>query len=483
MQFVAIVGLCILSSIGYGIVHDQITARLCVEYFTVFHPPVFGTDNPTLLGIGWGVLATWWVGLLLGIPLAVAARAGSRPKRSAADLLRPILWLMVVCGTVACVAGVCGFIAASNGWVWLVPQLATKIPVERHTMFLVDLWLHNASYVSGFLGGLVLIVQVWRGRRHVDGYGTVPHLRLLLVFILFATGRTGLSAETNHDLASLERSFWLHASLATQSQKGYWGPNFAASPSPAETDIRNAANLLTDKYAANRLYLVYHHELPLQDAEQVFRWWRQYCPEKVQLIPTLVLRMYDGQQTPVFTLDELRQLVTFFQQSINGEQIAVSHVYPKRDQGDALKLLAEQYPKGLIRVGIQPDERIASPFVAAVQDTWSGFCHGKTNADWLDRGFGAETLRQWVEDRNQPSHRVTWDLIVVAWDYAATERGGYPGYDDAAKNMPLPAGRNRLAADEILRTAKVDLLSGFSSDLLILRVLSASVPDCLATVC
>ena len=28
----------------------------------------------------------------------------------------------------------------------------------------------------------------------------------------------------------------------------------------------------------------------------------------------------------------------------------------------------------------------------------------------------------------------------MAWDYSATERGGYPGYDDAAKNMPFWIG-------------------------------------------
>ena len=124
-------------------------------------------------------------------------------------------------------------------------------------------------------------------------------------------------------------------------------------------------------------------------------------PREGQLVPTLVLRMYDQQQTPVFTSDELRRLVEFFQRSINAEQLAVYDVYPKRDQGEALIILAEQYPKGLIRVGIQPEEKIGPPFIAAVQDTWSGFCHGKTNADWLDRGFGAETLRHWVEDRNR----------------------------------------------------------------------------------
>jgi hypothetical protein len=39
----------------------------------------------------------------------------------------------------------------------------------------------------------------------------------------------------------------------------------------------------------------------------------------------------------------------------------------------------------------------------------------------------------------------------------------------AAKNMPLPAGRNRPAAEEILRTSRVGCLNGFRGDLLILQ--------------
>ena len=72
----------VFASIVYGILHDQVTARVCVEYFTIGHPPVFNTNDPTLLAIGWGIIATWWVGLILGIPLAVAARAGNRPPRT-----------------------------------------------------------------------------------------------------------------------------------------------------------------------------------------------------------------------------------------------------------------------------------------------------------------------------------------------------------------------------------------------------------------
>jgi len=35
MQAIRIVLLSIASAVAYGIVHDQITARICIEYFTI----------------------------------------------------------------------------------------------------------------------------------------------------------------------------------------------------------------------------------------------------------------------------------------------------------------------------------------------------------------------------------------------------------------------------------------------------------------
>ena len=96
---------------------------------------------------------------------------------------------------------------------------------------------------------------------------TTPYLRLLLLFVLLVTGRIGLSAENGHDLANLERSFWLHASLATKSQKGYWGPAFPASPSPMETDIRNAAKLVDQIESIGSIVVGQHQDgltLPLR---------------------------------------------------------------------------------------------------------------------------------------------------------------------------------------------------------------------------
>jgi hypothetical protein len=164
MQSVRIILLCILAAVTYGIIHDQVTARICVEYFTVGHPPVFPTEDPTLLGIGWGIIATWWVGLFLGIPLAVVARAGPRPKRSAASLVKPIACLLVVMAVCAALAGLIGWVLAQNGVMNLDGRLAEALPADRHKPFLIDAWAHAASYLSGLVGGIVVMIVVWRSR-------------------------------------------------------------------------------------------------------------------------------------------------------------------------------------------------------------------------------------------------------------------------------------------------------------------------------
>jgi hypothetical protein len=61
--------MCIFAAVLYGVLHDQITARVCLEYFTVFHPPVFATQSPTrwqiALGDGRRCTLSWLASLLL----------------------------------------------------------------------------------------------------------------------------------------------------------------------------------------------------------------------------------------------------------------------------------------------------------------------------------------------------------------------------------------------------------------------------------
>jgi hypothetical protein len=168
MQFVTIIVLCIVAAVVYGVIHDQITARICIEYFTIGHPPVFNTSDPTLLGLGWGVIATWWVGAILGVPLAMSARLGKRPTMSAVQLVRPLTLMLIITGALATAAGAVGHFAAARGWVMLLEPLATTVPRDRHTPFITDLWAHLASYFGGFLGGINLCLYVWHRR------GSIP---------------------------------------------------------------------------------------------------------------------------------------------------------------------------------------------------------------------------------------------------------------------------------------------------------------------
>jgi hypothetical protein len=171
MESVKILGLSVAAAVTYGIVQDQITARVCVEYFTIGHPPVFRTQDPTALALGWGVLATWWVGVLLGVPLVAVARWGSRPKLTARDLVRPLAVLMACVGLVALLAGVVGYGATRAGWVWLPGPLARRMPPAGHAGFLADACAHSAAYAAGFLGGTIVWTWTWGRRKMLNRPG------------------------------------------------------------------------------------------------------------------------------------------------------------------------------------------------------------------------------------------------------------------------------------------------------------------------
>ena len=160
MESLKIVALCIVASAVYGIVHDQVTARVCLEYFSVYHPDVFHTQSPTLLALGWGILATWWVGLILGILLAISARAGSSPKASARDLMPKVLRLLIIMAVCALSAGISGYFLQGFG----MEYYATDIPKQIRHSFYADLWAHSMSYLSGLAGGIILCVITWRER-------------------------------------------------------------------------------------------------------------------------------------------------------------------------------------------------------------------------------------------------------------------------------------------------------------------------------
>jgi hypothetical protein len=96
---IQIIALGVLTAVSYGIVNDQLACRQCIQYFTVghtsFHKRLLETDNPTLNGVAWGIHATWELGLIAGVALAVAARATKLVALSALSLT-PVAILVVI---------------------------------------------------------------------------------------------------------------------------------------------------------------------------------------------------------------------------------------------------------------------------------------------------------------------------------------------------------------------------------------------------
>ena len=167
MASVRIILLCMAAAVVYGVCLDQVTARVCVEYFTVGHAPLFPTESPTLLALAWGTAATWWVGLIFGVLAALFARAGSWPKLGAAHLLRPIACLLVAMAVAALLAGITGYELAKTSGMVLPEPLGPRVPKERHHLMFADSLAHLAAYMAGILGGLILCVRVLVHRRRL----------------------------------------------------------------------------------------------------------------------------------------------------------------------------------------------------------------------------------------------------------------------------------------------------------------------------
>ncbi len=155
----------VIISIFYGILHDLVTANVCVEYFTVGHPKIIQSESPFLLALLWGVIATWWVALPMGLIIALNNELGSRVKLEFTEVLKLIVKLIFVMFGIAIFSGITGYILAELEIIFLVPRLANKIEIGKHSTFLAVGWAHVSSYLSGIIGTIVLSIIIQRRRK------------------------------------------------------------------------------------------------------------------------------------------------------------------------------------------------------------------------------------------------------------------------------------------------------------------------------
>lgn len=177
-----ILSLTLLAAITYGIIHDEVTSHLCVEYFTVAHPLLFHTDSPALLGLCWGVFATAGIGAVMGVLLAEVSQSVGPPSYPVTRVLRLVLRLLAVMASAATLAGIAGFELSSRS-ILTVPQSFSIAPAHRDR-FMAVWFAHGASYLTGIGGGALLILQVWRRRGRPRIITAFPRSRPAMIRML-----------------------------------------------------------------------------------------------------------------------------------------------------------------------------------------------------------------------------------------------------------------------------------------------------------
>lgn len=145
----------------YGILHDQITYSISPEYFTKFkyrqfgfEPEWFGGHRATVALIGF--LATWWMGLFIGIPLGLLSLLLPDYKRMAFVLKRALLLVLFFSAFAAIIGFLYGRLILANEAVnWRMPD-----DLINKESFIIVGSIHNSSYIGGIIGLIAGIVYI-----------------------------------------------------------------------------------------------------------------------------------------------------------------------------------------------------------------------------------------------------------------------------------------------------------------------------------
>ena len=156
-----IILLATVSVITYGIIHDLITTQINFDYFASdrthhgpvtreYFPWVYKSNNRILYALLWGTMATWWVGLPLGILWSISARLNnSYEKTTWNQLIKPTAIFMGSMLVISLVAGVITY-------------------ADSQDSFNTVAEMHGWSYLTGIVGGLMMTYYIYNKRKPLN---------------------------------------------------------------------------------------------------------------------------------------------------------------------------------------------------------------------------------------------------------------------------------------------------------------------------
>ncbi len=160
--------LAVLLAAIYGALHDQITYSIAIEYFTVFKFDQFGfsdlgMQSPRLTTAWIGILATWWMGLILGAFLSILGLIHSDYKTMFRFVMRSIYITFIV----TILSGVLGYVV---GWFDTETYKSCCFPynIQDPINFTLVGSIHSYGYAGAPIGAVLgILYQIIMKKKNV----------------------------------------------------------------------------------------------------------------------------------------------------------------------------------------------------------------------------------------------------------------------------------------------------------------------------
>ena len=181
IETLKITALSTTAAVIFGISHDLITTQINFDYFSSdithhgpvtreYFPGVYKSKSPVLYAFLWGTIATWWVGVPLGLGLSGASLLGDKEPVYWDELVLPVTKLIATNLAISCLAGLYTYATtedrmATYNTVDKNRNLQYKPYTTNERTFKTVATMHNAAYLSAVAVGTFLIYKTYAGRK------------------------------------------------------------------------------------------------------------------------------------------------------------------------------------------------------------------------------------------------------------------------------------------------------------------------------